>query len=60
MADQQDVPKTNESDELSDDALDKVVGGTSHTGGRFQLDIAGHNVGFERPPPPPPPPATKP
>lgn len=28
----------------------------SHTGGRFMLDVAGHNVGFLSPTPPPPPP----
>ncbi|MGE0860468.1 MAG: hypothetical protein AB7I01_07575 [Gammaproteobacteria bacterium] len=55
MADDKDTPAVEESRELSDAELDKVVGGgTNHTGGRFMLDIAGHNVGFAQSPPPPP------
>jgi len=51
---------------LDDDMLDLVVGGgQTHTGGRFMLDVAGHNVGYFPasslpPPPPPPPPPTRP
>ena len=45
--------KTLDDAGLNDAALDKAVGGTGkrvHTGGRFQLDIAGHNVGFLKKP----------
>ena len=45
---------------LNDAALDQVVGGGAHTGGRFQLDIGNYSVGYDRPAPPPPPPPTKP
>ncbi|WP_293675861.1 hypothetical protein [uncultured Phenylobacterium sp.] len=41
---------------LDDDALDTTVGaGDTSTGGRFMLDVAGHNVGYAAPTPPKPP-----
>ena len=44
--------KTLDDATLDDAALDKAVGGGKavHTGGRFQLDIAGHNVGYLKKP----------
>ncbi len=61
MADEKEVPAADEARELSEAELEKVVGGTNHTGGRFMLDLAGHNTGIaSRPTPPPPPPITKP
>jgi hypothetical protein len=53
--------ETAKPTELSDTDIEAVVGGTdnkpapppppptTHTAGRFQLDIAGHNVGYLKP-----------
>jgi len=40
------VEKATKAMTLDDAALDKVAGGGTYTGGRFQLDVGGHNVGY--------------
>lgn len=44
--------------EIDEVELKKAAGGAggdgrTYTGGRFQIDIGGHNVGYLQPPPPP-------
>jgi len=40
------VEKATKAMTLDDTALDLVAGGGTYTGGRFQLDVGGHNVGY--------------
>lgn len=62
MGEKKQPKDTKGAAEIDEAKLDEVAGGAAgrtYTGGRFQLDIGGHNVGFLQPSPPPPP-ATKP
>ena len=51
-----DADRAVEATMLDDAALSEVAGGGNYTGGRFQLNVGGYSVGYNRPAPSPPPP----